>query len=170
VQISWKHIRTLNGSQSEGFEEFCSQLARREPVPEGSAFTRKGTPDAGIECYSTSPTGDEFAWQAKYFLSLDNTQWSQLDDSVKTALDKHPRLTRYYVCVPTNLPDARLAEQTSAYQKWLDHVAKWSAWANDKGMTVDFVWWGSHEMLDRLAQTSSAGLARFWFDALSRAE
>lgn len=109
--MNWKHIRTLNGSQSEGFEEFCSQLARREPASRGSTFTRKGKPDAGIECYRISPTGEESAWQAKYFLSIDNSQWSQLDDSVNTALEKHPRLIRYYVCVPLDLPDARLADR-----------------------------------------------------------
>ncbi len=140
-------------------------MARRESVPEGSAFTRKGKPDAGIECYWALRTGDEFGWQAKYFLSLDSTQWAQLDDSVKTALDKHPRLIRYYVCVATDLPDARLAGQTSAYQKWLDHVVKWSGWATAKEMSVQFIWWGSHELLDRLALPANAGLARFWFDA-----
>jgi hypothetical protein len=165
VQINWKHIRTLNGAQSEGFEEFCTQLARRESVVTGSVFTRKGKPDAGIECYWTLPTGDELGWQAKYFSSLDNAQWSQLDDSVRTALVKHPRLIQYCVCVPTDLPDARLAGQTSAYQKWLDHVEKWSGWATDKSMSVDFIWWGSHEMLHRLALPANAGLARFWFDA-----
>lgn len=140
-------------------------MARREFVPEGSTFTRKGKPDAGIECYWTLPTGDQFAWQAKYFLSFDNAQWSQLDDSVKTALDKHPRLIRYHVCVPTDLPDARLAGQTSAYQRWTERVAKWSGWATAKGMSVEFVWWGSHEMLDKLTPTANAGLAKFWFDA-----
>ena len=165
MQINWKHIRTLNGAQSEGFEEFCTQLARRESVVTGSAFTRKGKPDAGIQCYWTLPTGDELGWQAKYFLSLDNAQWSQLDDSVRTALDKHPRLIQYYVCVPTDLPDARLAGQTSAYHKWLDHVQKWSGWAADKSMSVEFIWWGSHEMLHKLARPDNSGLARFWFDA-----
>lgn len=165
MQINWKHIRTLNGAQSEGFEEFCTQLARRESIANGSVFTRKGKPDAGIECYWTLPTGDELAWQSKYFLSLDNAQWSQLDESVRTALDKHPRLIRYYVCVPTDLADARLAGQTSAHQKWLGHVEKWSDWATDKKMSVEFIWWGSHEMLHKLALPANAGLARFWFDA-----
>ena len=97
-------------------------MARRESVPVGSAFTRKGKPDAGIECYWTLPSGVEFAWQAKYFLSLGNTQWAEIDDSVKTALDKHPRLKLYHVSVPIDLSDARLEGQTSAYKKWLGHV------------------------------------------------
>ncbi len=165
MRINWKHIRTLSGSQSEGFEEFCSQLARREPIPQGAKFTRKGKPDAGIECYWTLPTSEEVAWQAKYFLSLDASQWGQIDESVKTALEKHPKLIRYYVCVPVDLPDARLGGQTSGFQKWVDRVAKWKRWATDRGMSVEFEWWGSHEMLDKLALPDNAGVARFWFDA-----
>ncbi len=164
MQINWKHIRTLNGAQSEGFEEFCSQLARRE-LPQGARFIRKGKPDAGIECYWTLPTSEEIAWQAKYFLSFEASQWAQLDNSVKTVLDKHPKLIRYYVCVPVDLPDARLTGQTSAFQKWLDRVAKWKGWAAGKGMSVEFVWWGSHEMIEKLALPANSGLARFWFDA-----
>jgi hypothetical protein len=66
---------------------------------------------------------------------------------------------------PKRLPDARLTGQTSAYQKWLDRVTKWSGWAIERGMSVEFIWWGSHEMLERLALPANAGLPRFWFDA-----
>jgi hypothetical protein len=51
LPINWKNIRTLSGSQAEGFEQFCCQLASREAMPLGAKFTRKGKPDAGVECY-----------------------------------------------------------------------------------------------------------------------
>ncbi len=165
MQINWKHIRTLNGSQTEGFEEFASQLARRAAMPQGAKFTRKGKPDAGIECYWTLPSNEEIVWQAKYFLSQGGFDWSQIDGSIKTALDKHPKLIRYYVCVPVDLPDARLSKQKSAFERWQDHVTKWKGWAANKGMLVEFEWWGSHEMLEKLSSPVNAGLARFWFDA-----
>lgn len=64
---------------------------------------RKGSPDAGVECYATFRDGREWGWQAKYFDILGNSQWAQLDKSVRTALEKHPQLVRYYVCVPIDL-------------------------------------------------------------------
>ncbi|HEY4354453.1 MAG TPA: hypothetical protein VGN16_01805 [Acidobacteriaceae bacterium] len=134
-------------------------------MPKGAIFTRKGKPDAGIECYWTLPTGEEVAWQAKYFLFLETSQWAQIDNSISTALEKHPRLVRYFVCVPLDLPDAQLLGKTSGYQKWLDRVTKWHNWATAKGRSVEFVWWGSHEMLEKLVLPTNAGLARFWFDA-----
>ena len=87
--FDWKRIRASNGSQSSGFEELCAQLAREER-PIDSEFRRKGSPDAGIECFCVLRGGSEWGWQAKFFDTLKNPQWSQLDESVKKALDHHP--------------------------------------------------------------------------------
>ncbi len=161
--INWHAIRPLNGSQAEGFEELCSQLARAES-PSGSSFTRKGPPDAGVECHTVLADGTEWGWQAKYFDSLGDSQWAQLDDSVRTALAKHPRLIQYFVCVPLDRPDARIQDRKSAMDRWDDHAAKWAKWASDAGVTVRFVYWGSHELLDRLSRQEHVGRVRFWFD------
>lgn len=72
MATDWHKIRSLNGSQEKGFAELCCQLAAGEPHPIGSTFIRKGTPDAGVECYWTVPNGDESGWQAKFFLSPPN--------------------------------------------------------------------------------------------------
>ena len=141
----------------------CVQLARVE-TPEGAKFIPTGTPDAGVECYCVLPDGKEWGWQAKYFTSpLTNTQWQQLDGSVGTALDKHPRLVRYYVCVSRDRSDARVPNQTSELDRWNDHVAKWQCWAIDRGMNVEFVWWGSSELIDRLSREEHTGRRFFWF-------
>ena len=159
----WKAIRTWNRLQSEGFEELCVQLARSE-TPERAEFRRPGAPDAGVECYCTLPDGNEWGWQAKYFTSrLTNTQWQQLDGSIRTALDKHPRLVQYHVCIPRNLSDGRVSNQTSEMDRWNDHVAKWEGWARDRGINVKFVWWGSSELIDRLSREEHTGRRFFWF-------
>lgn len=164
MNLDWQTIRPLSGSRSSGFEELCSQLARVEPPTVGE-FIRKGRPDAGVECYRVYSDGTEWAWQAKYFLALGSTQWSEIDSSVKTAIKKHPRLSRYFVCIPFDLPDARLDGKQSARETWNKRVSKWSEWARQEGMDVEFVWWGSHELLHRLQKTNNAGLTKFWFDA-----
>ena len=90
MSIEWKNLRLFNGSQNSAFEELCCQLAHNEKIPPGSIFIRKAPPDAGIECYLKYPNGDEWGWQAKFFLSSPGPkQWSQLDNSVKKALEKH---------------------------------------------------------------------------------
>ena len=163
AQVDWNAIRPLNGSRASGFEELCAQLARAE-MPAGSRFERKGTPDGGVECYAVLNDGSEWGWQAKYFDALGDSQWSQLDKSVKTAIEKHPRLVRYFVCAPLDRPDARIDGKKSAKDKWDEHVEKWATWTSDKGMSVEFVYWGSHEMLERLVRTENVSRVRFWFD------
>lgn len=161
--LDWNAIRPLNGGREKGFEELCSQLARAE-VPAGAQFVRKGTPDAGVECYAVLADGKEWGWQSKYFDALGDSQWQQIDDSIKAAIEKHPNLMRYYVCVPLDLPDARIDRRRSAKDRWDEYVTKWRRWAQAKRRTVEFIWWGSSEMLERLAQSENVGRVRFWFD------
>lgn len=162
-RLDWNAIRPLNGGRDRGFEELCAQLARAES-PGNARFLRKGTPDAGVECYAILADNSEWGWQSKYFDVLGDSQWSQLDESVGKALEKHPKLVRYYICLPFDLPDGRIEGRRSAKDRWDEHVKKWTKWASDQGMAVEFAYWGSHEMLERLAQPQHVGRVRFWFD------
>lgn len=164
INIDWNAIRPLNGSQADGFEELCAQLARIE-CPTGLHFVRKGAPDAGVECFAIAGDGSEWGWQAKYFDRLGDRQWPQLDESVKTAIEKHPRLVRYFVCVPLDRSDGRQDGQKSAMDRWDEHAKKWMQWAVDKGRVVEFVYWGQSELIERLSRPEHVGRIRFWFDA-----
>ena len=164
MNLDWNSIRTIKGSQSNAFEELCAQLARAETPPD-ARFVRKGTHDAGVECYCKLQDGSEWGWQAKYFTaSPTGTQWQELDESVKRALDKHPALTRYFVCIPVDRSDARIDGRQSALQRWEKHVAKWKCWAQERCMSVEFIWWGSSELFDRLSQPEHIGRVFFWFN------
>ena len=153
----------MDGSQAAGFEELCSQLARLE-APDGAEFVRTGSPDSGVECYCKLEDGREWGWQAKFFdRPLRDPQWKQLDRSVKAALEAHPDLVRYFVCVPRDRSDSRRSGVTTELQRWESRVAKWGSWAQQRGMTVEFVWWGTSELVDLLSQDAQAGRLRFWF-------
>ena len=162
--MDWRAIRPLNGGRDKGFEELCAQLARWE-VGNRARFIRKGNPDAGVECYAICENGSEWAWQAKYFLTLGDSHWTQLDRSVRKALQKHPLLARYIVCLPMDLPDARVPGQQSALAKWDARVEKWKEWASERRMTVEFAYWGSSDLLERLTKPEHVGRVQFWFDA-----
>jgi hypothetical protein len=164
VSIDFRSIRSLNNSQDEGFEELCCQLAGYEPAPQGSTFYRKAPPDAGVECYWQLPNGDEWGWQAKFFSSPPNkTQWSEIDDSVKTALEKHPQLTLYTVCLPIDRQDPRTGQKWFM-DRWRIHAEKWNGWAQKKSMLVEFKYWGRHEIYDRLTRDEHRGRRFYWFN------
>ena len=95
VKIDFRNIVPRNGSQSDAFEEFCCQIARRCPeAPEGSEYVRyRGAGgDGGVECILRLPNGEEWGWQAKYIFDLQRAK-AALDESVATALSIHPKLT-----------------------------------------------------------------------------
>ena len=165
MSINWSDLRSLNGSQRIAFEELCSQLARYESVPENSLFIRKGSPDAGVECYWKLPNGEEWAWQVKFFRDTGvRGLWQQIEESIKRALEKHPRLVAYTICLPFDRPDARIEEQESFMDKWNQHVDKWKNWAHKKGMSVEFHYWGNSEIFDRLGREEQRGRYFFWFN------
>ena len=170
MSINWNNLRPWGGSQHTAFEEVVCQLARHEEVADRTLFRRKGTPDGGVECYWTLSGGEEWAWQAKFFPSgVTSAQWGQIDESVRTALDKHPRIIRYFVCVPLDRPDPRKITKSGEPERWLmdhwnEHVVTWETWARERSMEVSFEFWGESEIADRLALSRHQGRRKFWFD------
>ncbi|MBL8164702.1 MAG: ATP-binding protein [Anaerolineae bacterium] len=166
MTIDWTRLRTIEGSQQTAFEKLCCQLANDERPTTGSEFVVKGQGgDAGIECYWKLPDNQEYGWQAKFFVSPPNpSQWSQVDDSVKTALAAHPNLTQYTICLPIDRSDARAPNQTSFYDRWNKHVRKWEQWAlKQTGKSVRFIYWGHHEIFSRLSN-GTRGRFLWWFN------
>ena len=160
LNIDFNNIRSINGSANEGFEEFVCQLARREEIPCTKTFVRKGKPDGGVECYWTLEDGSIVAWQAKYFCkAFDDSQYQQIDRSVKEALDSHPNLRRYVIAVPTDPSDAHVAGRMSMKERIDGYVERWSK--INSHVTFDF-WWAS-DLIERLQKSSNQGLLRFWF-------
>lgn len=165
MSVDWKYLRTIDGSQRTAFEELCRQLAYYENVPNGSEFLRIGAPDAGVECYWKLPDGKEIGWQAKFFTSPpDENQWKQVDKSVKTALEKHPDLSQYYVCFPLDRQDPRIPDEEWFMDKWNKRVKKWEELAKEKGIFVSFHYWGESDIWERLSRSEHRGRYKFWFD------
>lgn len=172
IEIDFTKIRNHDGSQDNGFEELICQLAHLNPPLNADYFVRKegAGGDAGVECYWKLRDGSEHAWQAKYFTDIiESSQWKQISDSVEAALNKHPNITKYYVCLPRDWTDSRKKVNgktvNSAWDKWKQHVEIWSKLAEQKGMTVEFTFWCKHE-ISQMLQTDNpllAGRALYWF-------
>ena len=156
MTLDWNSLRP---DTRANFEELCCQLARYESVPDDSKFVRKGTPDAGVECFWTLPDKTEWGWQAKWFTTSPTaSQWNQINNSVKKALEKHPNLTKYIICLPTNRSDPRRG-QNSFLDKWNEHVETWKQIRD-----IEFEYWGTSEIEDRLSKEQHLGRRKYFFD------
>jgi hypothetical protein len=158
----WNNLRTFNGSQQSAFEELCCQLASQE-VSKDFQFIRKGTPDAGVECFAIAPNGSEWGWQAKFFDQLGSSQIKELDESFFTAINKHPRLVKYFVCLPIDLSDARITNRKSQLEKWETTKRKWEQKVKLLNREVEIVYWGNFEIFKRLSLENARGRYYYWF-------
>jgi hypothetical protein len=165
--IDFKEIRTLDGSQHAGFEEICTQLAALDPADPEAIFVRKGSGgDGGVECFRQNPGGSETGWQAKYVFQWDDSLASQLGDSIETALEKHPHLAEYIVCLPFDLPDARSGRGKTAREKWEDWKARRIKGAQKRKFPLSITLWGRTELIARLTRDASqfGGRMLYWFN------
>ena len=169
TDLDFSKIRTHNGSQNAGFEELICQLARLSPPENADSFIRKEGlgGDAGVECFWRLKDGSEHGWQAKYFLNtIKDPQWRQIDNSVKKALQKHPQLKKYYICVPLDRTDQKQNNKQSMLDKWDKKIKEWEQSAKSKNMDVKFEWWGKSEILDILSSNNPqfSGRLLYWFN------
>lgn len=163
--INFELIRPYDGSRHAGFEELCSQIASLE-TPLASNFYRKGRgADAGVECYRRQPDGTEVGWQAKYLFRWDDSLASQLNDSIRTALDKHLQLVEYVVCLPFDLSDSRTGKGKTARERWTDWCERWKDVASAERRPLAITLWGKSELAGRLATDSATygGRVLYWF-------
>jgi hypothetical protein len=90
---------------------------------------------------------------------------SQLDASMKAALDKHPQLTKFLVCLPFDLPDVRPAKGKSARQKWESWKHKWEKYAAEGKRPLEILLWDRSALTGRLAKDKAdyGGRTFYWF-------
>lgn len=158
--IDFNNIRLVNGSLNDGFEEFVCQLARKEDITDIKKFVRNGKPDGGVECYWILEDGSLIAWQAKYFCNaFDNSQYQQIDNSVKEALSAYPNLKKYIIAVPTDPSDAHISGRMSMKERINGYIDRWQK----INANVTFEFWWSSDLIARLQIPSNQGLLRFWF-------
>ena len=173
TEINFSNIRSHDGSKEKGFEEFICHLASMSKPDNARYFVRKEGDggDAGVECYWTLNDGSEHAWQAKYFMdTIENSQWQQISKSVETALEKHPNIRKYYICLPRDWTDSRSIRKgkkiNSAFDKWKEYCESWKLLAQSKNMEVEFIYWCKHELTNMLHGDSSllSGMRLYWFN------
>jgi hypothetical protein len=172
--INFREIRGHGplGSRASGFEELSSILVEEALVewPAGTRFERFADPDGGREGRGVLPSGDVWAWQAKYLFALDASAFAHIRSSTVRALGQEPRLTRYFVMLPYDRPAGDTEAAESAMSKWTRHVGEWRELASEHGLDVSFEYFGEHELAGALTRESQIGRLRYWFDKSSMSQ
>lgn len=160
--INWKDIRSYENSQNTAFEEVVCQLAHNENQGKGK-YVRVKAPDGGVESYLILDDGTEIGWQAKYFFDIQDAQFRQIQKSFQTAIKKHPKLTKYYVCCPVDLQDPRLPDKKYSKDRWDKFVEESIKLATQEEINIEIVYWGAFELNNMLQKPMNHGMTKFWF-------
>lgn len=172
MNIEWNKLRAFNGDVKNGFEELVCQLARVEEIKNKTKFIRVAAPDGGVESYCILDDETEYGWQAKFFTSVGDAQWSQLENSFKTAFAKHPNLIKYYICTPLDREDPRIIiskgkrknQRVNHFMdKWNAKVEELKSYAKTQGREIEFEYWGNSEIFERLGRKPNEGKLYYWF-------
>lgn len=173
--MNFYNIRSYDGSQNNGFEELICQLAHLQKPDNAKTFVRKegAGGDAGVECYWVLSDNSEICWQAKYFMGeMNSSRWGQLDESFITALEKHPNLKKYVICLPLDKADSRKTikgkKTVSVQDDWNKRLEKWQKLADEDNRSIEFEFWGKHELTQFLTidDPMYSGRALYWLNEL----
>lgn len=170
--MNWQHFQTYNEAATRAFEAMCNQLFElwidREYKDTKKSFVvvNGAGGDGGVESYATLVTGEEIGVQAKWFPdSITTSQFNQIKSSILTALEVHPKLIKYIVCVPRDLSnlkkgkDGKIVRETE-YLKWDKIVTDIkSIYPNS-----NIIFWGDHILETQLQYAEAAGVRRYWFE------
>jgi hypothetical protein len=151
--IDWSK---LSGHSWKSFEDLCYQVARRLHSEKGkfSNIDDSGGGD-GVEFYLTMPDGREWGWQAKFYfpnprLSQKNRK-SHIENSLKTAVQKHENLDKWFLCTPTTFTPKEL--------KWFEDLDK-------EYPNVVLEHWGDSQFIDNLTDLRFQGIRDYFFGEL----
>jgi hypothetical protein len=112
------------------------------------------------------PDGTEKGWQVKFYAGMNADPLASLDDSVETALTKHPQLTQYTVRLPFDLVDPRRDGAKTALAKWTAWRERWEGKARLQGRRLEISLRDAVVIKQLLSSNDSirAGRVLFWFN------
>lgn len=171
TSVDFSAIRgdTIEGQRAT-FEQMLCHLARLDTRYNGEFRRIDGSGgDGGVEAIRLLPHGGEVGYQAKYYRHGRDISWSNLDNSVQTALAMHPRLERYVIALPCDFTGTRATRGGStdgAWGAWDKGIKRWKTWSTKRGMTVEFEAWTAFELETRLYAADAQNLLHYFFDRL----
>src|SRR5882672_277862 len=111
-EIDFNKLKPYDGKTAQCFEQLWYQIAKKEYTNLG-AFTpidgRGG--DGGVEFYLKLSNGEKWGWQCKFYgdsgrLNISSRD-GNIEGSLETACRNHPDLTKWFLCLKTDLtPDS----------------------------------------------------------------
>lgn len=170
--MNFNNFKTYGDSPQNAFETFCTQLFERylrrlhcSDLVKFRVVNGAGG-DGGIEAYGELTNGDIIAVQAKWFrTAMQDSQITQIENSVDTALKIRKNIVQYIICVPRSLSSTKMGKglvpvvntEESRANQLTDRIRK-------AYPATIFTWWFEQDIQNQLLESDNEGMHKFWFE------
>lgn len=169
--MNWQNFQTYNDSYNKAFEAFCIQLFEKhcyeqykESVEYFNVVNGSGG-DGGVEAYATLINKEIIGLQAKWFReTLQETQFTQIRNSIRTALNIRSNIKKYIVCIPKSLGDLKIGPYKKVTKK--TERSKWNTLLselNHEYPNLEILLWDENQILNELQRPECCNIYRYWF-------
>lgn len=171
-KVDFSRLKPYNGKTTHCFEHLCYQLAIKEYGHLGTFTAIDGSGgDGGVEFYLDLHNGERWGWQCKFFRDSGRLSVSSRDtgisNSFETALRNHGNLTKYFVCLKTDLTTESTSKKSNKFSRgeknWFDEELPKKI-PSDRSISLEF--WGEARFVAFLQEPKNIGIRNFFFGEL----
>ncbi|WP_338791834.1 hypothetical protein [Bernardetia sp. MNP-M8] len=170
-KIDFTKLKPYDGKSTQCFEHLCYQLAQKEFGHLGTFTPIDGSGgDGGIEFYLELNNGDKWGWQCKFYgdtgrLNIASRDKS-IEDSFETAIRNHSNLTKWILCLKTDLTANSLSQKgkfSKGEEYWFQNTLSKKI---PSGRIIALEHWGESLFLTFLKDSKHIGIRSFFFGEL----
>lgn len=170
-KIDFTRLKPYDGKTTKCFEQLWYQFAQKEFGHLGT-FTPidGGGGDGGVEFYLKLHNGEIWGWQCKFFGDTGRinigSRDSAIEDSLETAIRNHKDLTKWFLCLKTDLTVDSLSSKgkfSKGERNWFENELPKKIPA---GQTITLEHWGETKFVTLLKDSKHIGIRSFFFGEL----
>ncbi|MBS1759266.1 MAG: hypothetical protein JST23_04000 [Bacteroidetes bacterium] len=170
-KIDFTKLKPYDGKATKCFEQLCYQLAQKEFGHLGTFTPIDGSGgDGGVEFYLKLHTGKKWGWQCKFFgdtgrLNIGSRD-TAIENSLETAIRNHNDLTKWFLCIKTDLTTDSLSSKgkfSQGERNWFENELTKKI---PTGKTIALEHWGESSFITFLKDSKHIGIRSFFFGEL----
>lgn len=169
--IDLNRLKSYSGKTTQSFEQLIYSLMTKEYGELGKFTPIAGAGgDSGVEFYLDLPSGERWGWQCKWY--PDNGRLSQssrsvsIEDSLKTACNNHSNLTKWFLCLRTDLT-VSMVTKTGVHKKgereWFEKTLPLKI-PSPQSVDIEFI--GESQIVNLIGKVKNIGIRNFFFGEL----
>lgn len=173
--MDWTKFNSYGESKNHAFEVMCNMIFNKRVKLEYKekinhfAYVNGSGGDGGVEAYCELKDGTVIAIQSKWFLNrLESSQFTQLQNSLDTAIKVRPNISKYIICIPRDLTSKKVVKGGNVTENTEDN--NWKEFkSKNEGLypSVELILWDETAIYQRLTDSECTGIFKHFFEDAS---